>query len=73
MGKNQHVVPRNGQWAVLGAGNSNVTRVFATQREAVSLARKIARKQRTDLVIHRSDGRIRDKNSYGSDPFAPQG
>jgi adenine/guanine phosphoribosyltransferase-like PRPP-binding protein len=73
MGKNQHVVPRNGQWAVLGAGNSKVTRVCATQREAVSLARKIARKQGTDLVIHRSDGRIRDKNSYGSDPLPPKG
>jgi hypothetical protein len=24
-------------------------------------------------VIHRPDGRIRDKNSYGHDPFPPRG
>ena len=34
MGKNQHVVPHSGQWAVRGAGNSRVTRVCSTQREA---------------------------------------
>lgn len=73
MGKNQHVVPRDGQWAVRGAGNRKATRVFSTQREAISVAREIARNQRSDLVIHRSDGRIGEKNSYGNDPFPPKG
>lgn len=73
MGKNQHVVPKNGQWAVRGAGNSRATRVFATQSEAISAAREIARKEGSELVIHRSDGRIREKNSYGIDPFPPKG
>ena len=43
MGKNQHVVPHSGQWAVRGAGNSRVTRVCPTQREAQEIARSIAR------------------------------
>jgi uncharacterized protein YdaT len=73
MGKSQHVVPRNGQWAVRGAGNSRATRVFDTQGEAIDAAREIARSQGTELVIHRPDGRIREKSSYGSDPFPPQG
>lgn len=73
MGKNQHVVPRNGQWAVRGAGNVKATRVFSTQGEAIDAAREIARNQGTELVIHRPDGRIREKNSYGGDPFPPQG
>jgi hypothetical protein len=73
MGKNQHVVPSNGQWAVRGAGNSKATRVFPTQGEAISAAREIARNQGTELVIHRPNGTIREKNSYGSDSFPPKG
>jgi uncharacterized protein YdaT len=73
MSKNQHVVPTNGQWAVRGAGNRKATRVFDTQREAISAAREIARRQGSDLVIHGQDGRIRDKSSYGNDPFPPRG
>jgi uncharacterized protein YdaT len=73
MGKNQHVVPKDGQWAVRGAGNSKATRIFATQSEAISAAREIARNQGTDLVIHRTNGTIREKSSYGSDPFPPKG
>jgi hypothetical protein len=66
MSRNQHVVPRDGRWAIRGAGNRRATRVFATQAEAIKAAREIARKQGTDLVIHRADGRIRQKNSYGN-------
>jgi hypothetical protein len=73
MGKNQHVVPKNGQWAVRGAGNTKATRVFATQGEAISAAREIARNQGAELVIHRPNGTIREKNSYGSDAFPPKG
>ena len=43
MGKNQHVVPHSGQWAVRGAGNSRVTRLCPTQREAQEIARSIAK------------------------------
>lgn len=70
---NQHVLPRNGHWAVHGAGNSRDTLVRATQSAAISAARTIARHQRTEVVIHGRDGRIRDKNSYGLDPYPPKG
>lgn len=72
MGKNQHVVPFDGRWAVRGAGNRRATRVFATQHEAIVAAREIARNQGSELVIHGSDGRIRETNSYGKDPFPPR-
>lgn len=68
MSKNQHVIPRDGQWAVRGAGNRRATRVFATKAEAIKAARRIARKQGSDLVIHRADGRIGQKYSYGNYP-----
>lgn len=73
MKKNQHVVPSDDQWAVRGEGNSRKTRITQTQREAIEIARTIARKEQSELVIHGKDGRIRQKDSYGNDPFPPRG
>jgi hypothetical protein len=72
-GKNQHVVPHGDDWAVRGEGNDRVTSVHSTQGEAERAAREIAINQRSEVVIHRSDGRIREKNSYGNDPYPPEG
>ncbi len=72
-GKNQHVVPHGDDWAVRGAGNGKVTSIHQTQADAERAAREIAINQRSEVVIHRPDGRIRDKNSYGNDPFPPGG
>jgi len=72
MNKNQHVVPHSGGWAVKGGGNSRATSVHSTQKEAIDAGRKIAKNKETELVIHRPNGRIRDKNSYGNDPFPPR-
>lgn len=71
--KNQHVVPHKDGWAVKGEGNQRATSVHDTQQQAVNAAREIARNQQSELVIHRPDGRIRDKDSYGNDPFPPKG
>lgn len=71
--KNQHVVPRQEGWAVKGAGNERATSLHRTQQQAIDAARDIARNQQSELVIHRPDGRIRDKDSQGNDPFPPKG
>ncbi|CAN1724167.1 DUF2188 domain-containing protein [Hyphomicrobium sp. 1Nfss2.1] len=71
--KSQHVVPHNGDWAVRGAGNGRVTSTHHTQSDAASSARRIAQNQGSEVVIHRPDGRIRDKDSYGNDPYPPKG
>lgn len=74
MGKNQHVTPHpNGGWQVKGAGNSRATARTATQKEAIEFAREIARNQNSELVIHRPNGQIRDKDSHGRDSFPPEG
>lgn len=74
MGKNQHVTHRSdGNWQVKGAGNSRATVVTATQREAIEIAIAIARNQQSEMVVHGRDGRIREKNSYGNDPYPPKG
>lgn len=72
-GKNQHVVPHGDEWAVRGAGNERITSTHRTQGDAERAAREIAINQRSEVVIHRPDGRIRDKNSYGNDPYPPRG
>ena len=74
MGKNQHVVPHPvGGWQVKGAGNTRATVRTTTQKDAIDIARGIARNQGSELVIHRPNGQIRDKDSHGKDPFPPEG
>lgn len=72
MGKNQHVVKRDDGWAVRGAGNSKDTSHHDTQADAASAARDIALNQRSEVLVHRPDGRIRSKDSYGNDPLPPR-
>ncbi len=73
MGKNQHVVPHKDGFAVKGAGNSKVTKVTSTQKEAIEYGREIAKNQESELIIHRPNGQIRAKDSYGNDPHPPRG
>ena len=73
MSKNQHVTPKGDQWAVQGEGNSRATSVHETQAEAIDAAREIARNQKSELIIHGTDGRIRARDSYGNDPYPPEG
>jgi uncharacterized protein YdaT len=72
-GKNQHVVRHADGWAVRGAGNERVTRVADTQREAIQIAREIAQNQQSELLIHGRNGRIRERDSFGNDPYPPKG
>lgn len=58
----------DGNWGVRGEGNSKITKVTSTQAQAIEIAREIAKNQRSEVVVHRKDGVIRDKDSYGKDP-----
>jgi Uncharacterized protein conserved in bacteria (DUF2188) len=71
--KNQHIVPHGDDWAVKGAGNSKATSVHPTQAEAINRGKEIAQNQKSELLIHGKNGRIREKNSYGNDPYPPKG
>lgn len=73
MGKNQHVTPHpDGGWQVKGAGNKKATALTDTQADAINRAKEIAQNQGAEVVIHRPDGKIRDKDSYGPDPNPPK-
>lgn len=71
--KGQHVVPNGERWSVRRAGSSRASGTYDTQKEAVAEAKKIARRQETELYVHGRDGRIRERSSYGKDPFPPKG
>jgi uncharacterized protein YdaT len=71
--KNQHVVPHADGWAVKGAGNGKATVVVDTQKEAIQKGKEIAQNQQSELIIHGTDGQIREKNSYGNDNHPPKG
>jgi Uncharacterized protein conserved in bacteria (DUF2188). len=73
MGKNQHVVKNDDQWGVRSEGNSKITKKFDTQRQAIDYAKSVAQNQRSEVLIHGKDGKIRERNSYGNDPFPPRG
>jgi uncharacterized protein YdaT len=73
MGKNQHVTKHSGGgWQVKGAGNEKATKITETQKQAIDDATKIAKHQKSEVVIHGTDGKIRDKDSYGNDPNPPK-
>lgn len=72
-GKNQHVTKHEDGWQVKGAGNGKATAVVETQSEAIKIAKEIAQNQQSELIIHGTDGKIREKNSYGDDSFPPKG
>lgn len=71
--KGQHVVPSGGGWSVKKAGASRATSTHSTQADAINAATRIARNQQTEVYVHGRDGRIRERNSYGKDPFPPKG
>ena len=70
--KDYHVVPDGEGWAVKREGAQRASSLHDTQREAIQQGREFAQHQRTELVIHRRDGTIRDSDSYGNDPMPPK-
>lgn len=66
MSKSQHVVANaKGGWSVRQYGADRATRVFDRQEDAVRFARGIAKKESSELFVHRRDGTILARDSYG--------
>lgn len=69
----QHVVPApSGGWNVRKSGSDRATKHFDTKKDAIDWARQISKNQKTELVIHKRDGTIESKDSYGNDPNPPK-
>lgn len=70
--RNIHVVPSGNKWNVQRAGQAKPLSSHRTQTTASEAGKQVAKKDQVELVIHRPDGTIRDKDSYGKDPSPPK-
>ncbi len=70
MSKSKHVVKNGNKWSV--KSNGEIVSNHRTQSTAIKSGRSQAIKDKTELVIHGRDGKIREKNSYGNDPCPPK-
>lgn len=76
-GRNIHVVsqrsaPLAKRWAV-EPEKGRPTSEHRTQQAAITKGRAAAKKNESELLIHNRKGEIRDKNTYGKDPYPPKG
>jgi hypothetical protein len=70
--KSVHVVPSvDGGWSVKREGADRASKRFTTKDAAESWGRMQSIRDQSGLVIHRRDGTIAEKNSYGNDPRPP--
>ena len=65
-GKVQHVIPSNNHWAIRSAGSTSPTLTYETQAEALEAAKRIAKGQHSEVVIHSRDGRITHRVSVSN-------
>jgi hypothetical protein len=68
-----HVVPTSdGRWGTRYPNHDEIKGRYDTQQAAIDAGRREARVNRMELVIHDENGRIRDSDSGGNDPFPPR-
>lgn len=74
MSNTRHVVPDpNGGWNSKKGGAERASKHFDNKKDAVDYSRDLSKRQKTELVIHKKDGKIQKKDSHGNDPFPPKG
>lgn len=56
---------RDKGWAVQSTGREKSAKIFSKQKEAIEVGKLIAQNQHSELVIHGTVGKLREKNSYG--------
>ncbi len=70
--KSNHVVPSSSGWAVKKSGAERASKIFETKDKAVAYGREISKSEKTELYIHKGNGMIQNRNSYGNDPNPPK-
>ena len=64
-----HVVPRGDRWAVKREGAERASSMHRTQGAATNQAVRVAKREHGEVFIHNKENIIRDRDSYGHDPF----
>ena len=68
-----HTVHKGDNWVNEIEGGSEFGGPHATKEEAVDAGRERARADGTEHVIHKEDGSIGERSSYGNDPASRPG
>jgi uncharacterized protein DUF2188 len=63
--------PNGAGWANVQGGQSIST--HRTKDAATKAGQRVAKKEEVEHVIHKKDGTIQEKNSYGNDPRSRPG
>ena len=63
----------DGRWGVKREGAQRASNVCDTQQEAWEQAKGRAKTARGEAFLKGRDGRIRERNTCGKDPFPPRG
>ena len=67
--KQIHIRNENSGWKVDGIKKS-----YDTRSDAVEAGSRIGRSTgNVELIVHRMDGKIGERRTYGKDPFPPKG
>lgn len=65
--------PETGQWAVVRDGSERASSLHDTQKEAEQQGRQTARNDKTEFILNNKQNQIRERDSYGNDPYPPKG
>jgi hypothetical protein len=68
-----HTVTHLDGWANRRDDASRVSKHFPTKSAAEAAGRRTAMREHVEHLIHREDGSIGARNSYGNDPYPPKG
>ncbi len=71
--KNYWTARHGTDWQVKREGNKRATSVHPTQFQAWSETKNRAKAAEGEALLQNKQGRIRERNSYGNDPFPPKG
>ena len=68
-----HVVSRDTKWAVEVEGNKQASSSHNTQAVAIKAGRVQARRNKSELLVHGRNGKVRERSTYGNDPRRTKG
>jgi hypothetical protein len=72
-GPNVWVVSKGGRFTIKEEGRKYPLIRPSSQRTAIRIGRILAAANESELIIQGTNGRIRAKDSHGSDEFPPRG
>ncbi len=71
--RNIHITKHADGWQAKEAKTVYPLAVFQKQSDAIKLGATFAKASNSELFVHGRDGKIRERNTFGNDPFPPRG